>query len=117
MEPIERARLLAEDIRNSMEYKTYRQYKDEVDENEGIKALLKEFSKMQMQIQLTAASGRQPDTDTMQRFTQLSALLYADPRTSGYLMAQIRLQKMTADIMQLITEASDLSIDLPGFTE
>ena len=117
MEPLERARQLADDIRNSSEYRTYKEYKDEIDANESIKALLKEFSRMQMQIQLTAASGRQPDAEDMQRFTQLSSLLYADPRTSGYLLAQIRLQKTVSDILQLITEAAEMNLELPGLSE
>ena len=48
---------------------------------------------------------------SVQRFSGLSALLYNDPRTSGYLMAQMRLQKLAADILQQVTAAADM--DLP----
>ena len=113
MHPIERAKLLAEDIRESEEYKTYAQYKETVDSDEGIKSLLKEYARMQMRMQFAAASGQQTDGEEMQRFSNLSALLYNDSRTSGYLMAQLRLQKLTADVLQIIGAAADLDMDLP----
>ena len=113
MNPIERARLLADDIRESDEYKTYAQCKETVDSDEGIKSLLKEYGRMQMRMQFAAASGQQPDPDEMQRFSSLSALLYNDSRTSGYLLSQLRLQKLTADVLQIVGAAADLDMEFP----
>ncbi len=112
MDPMERTKLLCQDIRDSEEYRTYARCKEEVDADPGIKSLLKEYSRLQMEMQLATATGRQADSDSVQRFSGLSALLYNDQRTSGYLMAQLRLQKLAADILQLITAAADM--DLPG---
>ena len=112
MNPIERAKLLAEDIRQSEEYKIFAQYKEETDADEGIKSLLREYARMQTQIQLSAAAGQQADADLMQRFSSLSSILYSDPRTSGYLLAQLRLQKMTVDILQIIGGVSGLDLGL-----
>lgn len=111
MDPMERTRLLCQDIRESEEYRTYARYKDEIREEEGIKSLLKEYARLSVEMQLNAAAGRQADSESVQRFSGLSALLYNDPRTSGYLMAQMRLQKLAADILQQVTAAADM--DLP----
>ncbi len=111
MDPMERARLLCEDIRGSEEYRTYARCKEEIAGDEGIKSLLKEYGRLQLEMQISAAAGRQADSESVQRFSGLSALLYNDPRTSGYLMAQMRLQKLAADILQLVTAAADM--DLP----
>ncbi len=110
MDPMERTRLLCEDIRTSEEYQTYARCKAEIDGDEGIKSLLKEYARLQMEMQLAAAAGNQADSDSVQRFSSLSALLYNDRRTSGYLMAQLRLQKLAADILQEITAAADMAL-------
>lgn len=113
MQVMESARALARDIRESEEYKIYAQYKEELAQEEGAMALVKEFQRLQMAAQLAAVSGQQLPGEDLQRFSQMSALLYADPRTSGYLMAQLRLQKLVADVLQTITQAADLPMDLP----
>ena len=41
------------------------------------------------------------------------SLLCADSRTSGYLMAEMRLQKMMADIFGVLTQAAGMEIPLP----
>ena len=110
MNPTERAKLLCEDIRQSEEYRSYARYKEEISGDEGIKSLLKEYARLQMRMQLAAAAGQQADSESVQRFSGLSALLYSDPRTSGYLMAQLRLQKQVADVLQMITDAADMNL-------
>ena len=114
MNPIERAKLLAQDIRESDEYTLYAQQKEEVDSDAGIKSLLKEYERLQMRMQFYAASGQQADTDETQRFSGLTALLYNDPRTSAYLLTKLRLQKLTADVLQIIGEAADIGTEFPG---
>ena len=74
---------------------------------------LKEYGKMQMNIQLKVASGQNPDNDEVQRFNQLSSLLFADERTSSYILSQMRMQKLTADILQIIGTAAELDENLP----
>lgn len=113
MQVMESAKALARDIRDSAEYKIYAQYKEELEQEAGAMALIKEFQRLQMQAQLCAVSGQQMNSDDLQRLNQMAPLLYADPRTSGYLMAQMQLQKMMADVLQLITQAADLPMDLP----
>ena len=111
------AHALARAIRESEEYQLYHSLKEKVMENETNAALIREYRKLQLRLQMAAAAGQTPDAEDMQRFTQLSSLLYADPRTSGYLLAQIRLQKTVSDILQLITEAAEMNLELPGLSE
>ena len=113
MQVMESAKALARDIRESAEYKIYAQYKEELEQEPGAMALIKEFQKLQVQAQLCAVSGQQMNNDDLQRLNQMAPLLYADPRTSGYLLSQLRLQQMIAEVMQLITQAADLPMDLP----
>lgn len=112
MQVMDSAKQLCKDIRDSAEYKIYAQYKEELEQEAGAMALIREFQKLQVTAQLYAVSGQQMDANDLQRLNQMAPLLYADPRTSGYLIAQMQLQKLIADVMQLITQAADLPMDL-----
>ena len=113
MDVMNSARQLAKDIRDSAEYKIFAQYKEELEQQQGAMALIKEFQKLQMAAQLSAMGGGRMNDDDMQRLNQMAPLLYADPRTSGYLMAQMRLQKMMAEIFETLTRAAGMEIPMP----
>jgi len=105
---------LAEEIRQSEEYRTYHGLKETVMADETQAALIKEYRKMQIGIQMNLMAGQQNDPEEMQRFSALTALLYAKPEVSQFLLAEIRLQQTMADLMKIITEATGLDIQLPG---
>ena len=105
---------LAEDIRQSEEYRTYHELKDEVMQEENQAALIREYRRMQMTIQMNVLAGKQNDTDEMPRFTARAGLLFSKPEVSRFLLAEMRLQQTMADIMKIVTEATGLDIQLPG---
>ena len=104
---------LADEIRNSEEYKTYHGLKDTVMGDETIAALIREYRRLQMKLQMNAMAGGQNDPEEMQRFTALAGLLFAKPEVNAFLLAEIRLQQTMADIMKIVTEATGLDIQLP----
>lgn len=108
------AHRLASDIRQSEEYQTYHRLKDDVMADETVAALIREYKKLQLSLQMAAMSGQQPDSDGMQRFSGISALLFGKPEVSQYLLAEMRLQQAMADIFKILTDAADLDVQLPG---
>ena len=56
------AHRLAQEIRQSEEYQTYHALKEEVMADEKTAALLKEYKKLQLRLQMAAVSGTQPET-------------------------------------------------------
>ena len=56
------AHRLAQEIRQSEEYQTYHALKEEVMADETTAALLKEYKKLQLRLQMAAVSGTQPET-------------------------------------------------------
>ncbi len=108
------ANLLAAQIRESEEVREYRELKAVVEENETTRALLKEYRRLQVAVQLTSMAGRSVDSDELSRFQQISSLLYAGTDTSRFLLAEMRLQRALADIYNMISSASGLSLELPG---
>ena len=113
MQAMEAAKALAQAIQESPEYREYKRWKDEVDADAGIKALVNEYKRLQTAMQMRVLSGQGMDGEEAQRFQSLNMLLFADSRTSGYLMAEMRLQKMMADIFGVLTQAAGMEIPLP----
>ena len=108
------AHRLAADIRQSEAYQTYHRLKDDVMADETVAALIREYKKLQLSLQMAAMSGQQPEADDMQRFSGISALLFGKPEVSQYLLAEMRLQQAMADIFKILTDAADLDVQLPG---
>jgi cell fate (sporulation/competence/biofilm development) regulator YlbF (YheA/YmcA/DUF963 family) len=105
---------LAQDIRDSEEYKTYHELKEQVMAEETTAALVKEYRKLQMTIQMSAMSGQAADEEDMQRFSGISSLLFSKPEVSRFLLSEMQLQQALADIFKIVTEAADLDIAVPG---
>ena len=101
---------LAQDIRDSDEYKTYHELKESVMSDETTAALVREYRKLQMTIQMTAMSGKTADNEDMQRFSGL----FSKPEVSRFLLSEMQLQQALSDIFKIVTEAADLDITMPG---
>jgi len=105
---------LAEEIRRSEEYTTYHELKKEVMGDETLAALIREYRRLQMSMQMNLLAGQANDPEETQRFNALTGLLFAKPEVSQFLLAEMRLQQAMADIMKIVTEATGLDIQLPG---
>ena len=105
---------LAQDIRDSEEYKTYHELKESVMGDETTAALIREYRKLQLTLQMAAVSGQTADSEDMQRFSGISTLLFSKQEVSNFLMAEMRLQQAMADIFKIVTEAADMDLAIPG---
>ena len=105
---------LAQDIRDSEEYKTYHELKESVMAEETTAALIKEYRRLQMAIQVSAMSGQTPSQEDTQRFSGISTLLFSKSEVSQFLLAEMRLQQALADIFRIVTEAADVDMAIPG---
>ncbi len=114
MHALDTARVLAKDIRETEEYKEYAACKERIGDDAGIKSLIREFKKLQVAVQMGAVIGKTAAESDTQRFQALSSLLFSDDRTREYLMAEIRLQRMMAEIFGILQEASGIEMEIPG---
>ncbi len=110
---METAKTLANEIRQSPEYLEFAAAKESVADSDAGMALIKEYKRLQIALQMSAMAGGGMPPEDMQRFTQISSLLYAGTDTSRYLMAELRLQKMMGDVLKMLTDAADMQFDLP----
>ncbi|NLW20142.1 MAG: YlbF family regulator [Clostridiales bacterium] len=105
---------LARQISQSSEVREYQRLKELVEESETTRALLKEYKRLQMTVQMAAMSGQSVPTEEMGRFQSISSLLYGGTDTSQFLLAEMRLQQALADIYSIIASAAGVQLDLPG---
>ena len=105
---------LAKDIRESEEYKTYHALKESVMGEETTAALIREYRKLQVTLQMSAMSGAPAGEEDMQRFSGISNLLFGKPEVAQFLLAEMRLQQALADIFKIVTEAADVDMAVPG---
>lgn len=108
------AHALAREIQSSEEYREYSRLKEIVEESDTTRALLKEYKRLQMMVQMAAMAKQSLPSDEMNRFTQMSSLLYAGTDTSAFLLAEMRMQQMMADVFAILTKAAGLNMELPG---
>ena len=50
----------------------------------------------------------------MQRFQQIASLLYMNNDVQAYMLAEMRLQKLMADIFKSVTDACGMDMGIPG---
>lgn len=110
------AHALAREIEQSQEAREYQALKEVVEENETTKALIKEYRRLQMMLQMSTLNHSSLPADEMNRFSQISSLLYGGTDTSAFLLAEMRLQQVMADVFSMLTKAAGLSMDLPGMS-
>ena len=107
------AHQLAREIRASEEYQTYHRLRELVTADETTDALLKEYRKLQMRIQMAAMSGTQADAEDLQRFQGITALLFTKPEVQQFLLSEMRMQQLLADVLKIVSEAADIDMGIP----
>lgn len=109
----EATKKLCDALQQTAEYQDYIRCKAEIDQDSGIQALVKEYKRLQMTVQMRMLSGQGTDDADSRRFQQLSALLFADQRTAGYLLSEMRMQQMMGSIFEQITRAAGMDMPVP----
>lgn len=95
------------------EYQQYQELRKTVQADEASLALLRRFQSAQTALQLAALAGKEPNEEDTAAFEGLSGLLYANPDTADYLLSQMRMQQLVAQVMQKLTKAAGLEQTLP----
>ena len=111
------AHALARQIEQSEESREYKRLKAIIDESETSTALIKEYHRLQVALQMAAAARTPMPQDEMSRFSQLSSLLFAGTETSAFLMAEMRLQQAMAMYSASLPRPAACRWSCPGSRE
>lgn len=108
------AHQLARAIRESDEAREAASLREIAEADDTNRTLLAEYRRLQLALQVQAMGGAPAGEDDMQRFSQISSLLYMNSDVQAYLLAEMRLQRLMADVFKIISEASGMNMELPG---
>jgi len=103
------AKVLANELKNSVEYREYTAVKARAMENNTTRALIDEYNKLQIQAQAAMISGDR-ESESLKKLQKIGELLQFDADASAYLMAEFRLKRMVGDVYKILAEAVDIDL-------
>ena len=101
-------------LRDTEAFQEYERLRKAVLADEVNQRLLERFTRAQTALQMAAVAGSEPKEEDAAEFEKLSALLYQSPDVTDYLLAQMRVQQLTASAMDRIMSAAGINIDIKG---
>ena len=114
MNVYDQAHALARSLKESPEYLEFQRLKEAAYSDETNRVLLDEYKKLQYQLQLCMAQGEKPNEDDLQRMQRLAGILQFNPDASAYLLAEVRFQKILADIYKILADVAGINLDMLG---
>ncbi len=102
------AHSLAHAIKDSDEFKKFRELEAIIMDNESLKNMIADIQKRRMEIQALQIQGIQPDQEIQEKFQELVGVAAKDPVAAEYLQAEMRFN-------QLMTDFSKILGDVMGF--
>lgn len=99
------ANKLAYEMKNSNEYKAYKEAKDKIMQNPEMKAKIDEFEKIRYESQVLAIQKGEGDSEKMQKLQQLYTILVENKEIKEYFDLEVKFNVMVADVNKIIAEA------------
>jgi cell fate (sporulation/competence/biofilm development) regulator YlbF (YheA/YmcA/DUF963 family) len=102
----DRARELADAIKESPEYTLYMEAKEKASANPELTEALNDFREKQYELQKKQMMGEEIGPDMMSQMQELSQILMRDAVAAEYLQAEVRFTLVMNDIFQMLTEVA-----------
>ena len=99
------ANKLASEIKQSDEYKAYKNSKQQIESNAEVKSKIDEFDKLRVEAQKAMLKGEANANELSVKLQNLYTELYQNEIAKNYLEAEMRFSVMVTDINKIISEA------------
>ncbi len=96
---------LARAIKDSNEYKEYKEVKEKIVKEPQLKAQIDEFEKIRYEEQLLAMQGEKQSEEKMAKLQELYKILVQNPDVKEYFDKEVKFNVMIADVNKIIGEA------------
>ena len=96
---------LAQEIKDSEEYKNYKKYKELVKSNQEVNEQIKKFETLRYEVQISAMQGLENNKDKEKELQELYASLLAKKNVKEYFDAEFKFNVLIADVNKIIGEA------------
>ncbi|MBR5229218.1 MAG: YlbF family regulator [Firmicutes bacterium] len=105
MNVYDQAHGLAQAIKGSEEFKRYDALKKQIDANESLAAMVKDFQQKNLEVQTKQMMGEQMTPEDIGQIQQLYAIMVRDPLAAQYMEAEMRFSIMMKDVYEILGEA------------
>lgn len=99
------ANKLASEIKQTEEYKVYKNSKQQIESNAEVKSKIDEFDKLRVEAQKAMLKGEANANELSVKLQNLYTELYQNEIAKNYLEAEMRFSVMVTDINKIISEA------------
>ncbi len=101
----DKAHILAKSIKDSVEYKEFKEAKKELETNEATKNMVIDFEKKQFEYQTKQMSGEEVTEEETQKIMELYSIVTKDVLASKYINAQMKFAILMQDVNKIIADA------------
>lgn len=105
MQVYDTANRLAQEIRDSEEYKAYKKLKDEIYNTPDKKQKVEEFEKLRYDVQLMTYTGEKKDEEKSKKLEEMYKSLVENKDIKEYFDLEVKFNIMIADVNKIIAEA------------
>ncbi len=96
---------LAQEIKNSDEYKNYKKYKDLVKSDTEVNEKIKKFETLRYEVQISAMQGQEANKDKEKELQEVYVDLLAKQNVKEYFDAEFKFNILLADVNKIIGDA------------
>ena len=96
---------LAQEIKNSEEFKNYKKYKGLVKEDTEVNEKIKKFETLRYEIQISAMQGLENSKDKEKELQEIYAELLAKENIKEYFEAEFKFNILLADVNKIIGDS------------
>ena len=96
---------LAQEIKDSAEFKNYKKYKEIVKSNQEVSELIKKFETLRYEIQISAMQGLEIDTNKEKELQDTYTELLSKENIKEYFDAEFKFNILLADVNKIIGDA------------
>lgn len=105
MQVYDTANRLANEIKESSEYKLYKEAKDKINQNPELKAKIEEFEKVRYDAQVLSIKSGDNDQEKIKKLQELYEILVQNKEIKEYFDLEVKFNVMIADVNKIIAEA------------
>ena len=99
------ANKLASEIKDSEEYKKFKEAKKNLESNNELKTKIDEFEKMRYEVQVLAMQGKVVEEEKNKKLQEMYTILIQNKEIKEYFDLEVKFNVMIADVNKIIAEA------------
>lgn len=99
------ANKLANEIKESNEYKLYKEAKERIAKKPELKSKIDEFEKVRYDAQVLSIKGENSDKEKLEKLQKLYEMLVQDSEIKEYFDLEVKFNIMIADVNRIIAES------------